>query len=87
MGLPITDIVIIFSSSYAGYETAVFTNSGNTPADLNDDAGGEYIYLHFKHLQDLTTTTLNYIDSNGTHKIFAPVMQIANIPDIEVYIP
>jgi len=58
----VNDIVVNTSSSKSGY-TTIGKNGGSSAYDLNDGAGGDYVYMHFS-----TTTKRNRPASDPTMK-------------------
>lgn len=63
-GAPLTTMTVNGSSSHSGYITA--TNTSGNVINLNQEAGGDYLCLHYQRFSATVKSTFHYLTSDGT---------------------
>lgn len=63
-GAPLTSMIVNGSSSHSGYITA--TNTSGNVINLNQEAGGDYLCLHYQRFSATVKSTFHYLTSSGT---------------------
>lgn len=63
-GAPLTSMIVNGSSSHSGYITA--TNTSGNVINLNQEAGGDYLCLHYQRFSATVKSTFHYLTSSGS---------------------
>ena len=63
-GAPLTSMIVNGSSSHSDYITA--TNTSGNVINLNQEAGGDYLCLHYQRFSATVKSTFHYLTSDGT---------------------
>ncbi len=63
-GAPLTTMTVNGSSSHSGYITA--TNTSGNVINLNQEAGGDYLCLHYQRFSATVKSTFHYLTSSGS---------------------